>query len=254
MLRKSPPTAATEPDVSDEANPYASPSATDVAPPGERALATEFPSEMRRVRTGLSLVYYGICGILLLALGMPVVAVVLGGGGSQPEALGVVMTAMPLLMLGFAVLMFVGEVMCTFVPRESGAKGLALAAVGLQVVNWLATLGGLLVGIALTGVVGGLASLASLICFVLFLRQTSLYIGREDVARRAVRALVVGLVSLALLAPMVVLGATVVSPGATGGDPPLALSFMAGVGGLGMLAAFLMYANTITYLRKAITL
>lgn len=234
--------------MTDPENPYASPTAASIPLPGDRPLRTEFPAELRRVRLGLSLVYYGICGVLLATICTPFlvaldVMVVLGIAG---------------IMFVLSTMIFVGQALCIAVPVESGAKGLAIAAAVLQLASWAVSLGTSLfessVGVVGGSLVGGLASLASPICFVLFLRQTARYVGEHAIAARATRTLIVGLIAAAMFVPGMVWMPGFGFAAAGGPVPETAWLAMMGIGGLMMLAAFLMYANTITYLRKAIRL
>lgn len=230
--------------MSDVPNPFASPQTRSEASAVEQWSA-QHPEALRKVKLGLTLVYAGICGILLVAIGFPIL--MFSGGPDLMASLG---TVMAILMVALGLLMFVGQVLCIAVPEQSGARMLIVASVALQGLSFVFTLlmvTGLLgtaVGVAIS-LLGNLLSVASLVCFVLFLKKVAQYIDRYDIAAKATRSLIVGLISAAGLAA----------------SPLLALLGI-GIGGLasllilgcaiGALVALVMYANTITYLRKAI--
>jgi hypothetical protein len=235
--------------MSRDFNPFASPQ-TMASDRPEVMWAAENPEGLRKVKLGLTLVYAGICGILVTALGFPILMVVVGGALESPETvllLGLVVTGVMLLL---AVLMFVGQLFCLSVPAESGAKPFIIAAVCLQGIGFLGTLSGFILpqGMVSTLISGGLnlAGLASFVCFLLFLRKVATYIVRYDIAGRAVRALVVGVLSLVAIVGISV--GQFVSPQVMG---PLQMLVL--IPGLGMLVSLVMYANTVTYLRRAIT-
>lgn len=231
--------------MSDEANPFASPQSAAVERP-EIVWANEQPDALRKVKLGLTLVYIGICGILLACIGLPILMFSFDGPDNIVPLTFVMVGAILLLSL----LMFIGEVFCLAVPAESGAKTLIYAAVGLQGLGFLCSL---LVAVipdtmvtAVISVVSNLGGIASLICFILFLRRVALYIERPDIAARAVRSLIVGAVSVGLFIALTLLAIV---------NPQLGASFgiVILVAAIGMLVSLLMYANTVTYLRKAIT-
>jgi hypothetical protein len=148
-------------------NPYASPKS------GGQAWVMSRSPELRLIATGLTLVLIGLAlSLLSMLVGMTL------GLGILVAALGV----------GSRVCTIVGQVMCLLVPQETGAKPLIIASVALmlaaavvagimplfsfeslQTLLWLAALSMLL-------------PLASLVCFVLFLRTLAEYVGRQDVA------------------------------------------------------------------------
>ncbi len=234
-------------------NPFASPQSYSPPIVTEGPFATEFPAEMRRVRIGLSLVYYGICGILLTAITMPfVVGFAVQGGGQDAGFLTLIMGG---LMIAFGLMMFGGQVMCISVPEESGAKGLVLASVVLQAFSLLMSLALAMVAVGAAGSVasgiGNLLGVVSMVCFVLFLRQTAIYIHRTDIAGRAVRTLIVGIVAMGLLIAGGIAMFLVINNGNLESAGVLPGALMT-IGGLASLVALIMYANTVTYLRNAI--
>ncbi|MCO6043976.1 hypothetical protein NG895_08655 [Aeoliella sp. ICT_H6.2] len=231
--------------MSDSSNPFASPQTDAVARP-EVVWAAEQPEALRKVKLGLTLVYIGICGMLLcVAVLAPLLMFSLGASRIELVAL------LGLAVLVFSVVMLVGQIFCIAVPAESGARPFAISAVVLEVVCLLAMVLGTIATVvgmlATVGAIGqALANVGSVTCFLLFLRKVAQYIERPDIAARAMRALIVG-----------VLSTIAIAVGAMGPFAPPTqgefLGWLAILGMLGALVAFVMYANTVTYLRKAIT-
>lgn len=239
----------------DQLNPFASPQAD--PEPGYANWATCDPAALRRVKLGLTLVYGSICALIVLSITIPLVFMSLriGQGG---EAIALLLGGTFLLL---TLLMFAGMILCLAAPEASRAKGFALAAVVLQGVVF-ATSGlislPLIVGLQIQppttalplSILANLLEVASLTCFVLFLRRMALFIARRDVAGRALRVLVVGGIALLLLAIGTMTGWMSQGNSLSLLQLPTVLH---GLGSLGVLVAFVMYANSVTYLRKAIT-
>jgi len=241
----------------EQPNPFAAPQTHD--PVGaQTAFQSEHPEAMRRVRTGLGLVYGAICGMILCVLSAGIVGGVLA---AQVNAQGLMLVSVlsGLVLVG-AIVYLVGMAFCIAAPSESGAKGLAIAAICLYLAAFVSAFAGGFFGVSFLAmqvvqILSNLVSLASFVLFLLFMRKFALYIGRSDVAGRAMRTLVVGSISAALL-----LGGVLASPvlldGAAFQDegPAMAFGIAMVIGGIGSLVSLIMYANTATYLRKAIVL
>jgi len=241
--------------MSNQLNPFASPQS---APePGYANWATSHPAALGRVKMGLTLVYGSICALILVSLAMPFAFMTLriGRGG---ESIALLLGAAFLLL---TLVMFAGMILCVAVPPESGAKTFAIAAVVFQAIAYTtsalvgipAVAGFQLLPLSLGGIlvmIGNLTTAISLVCFVLFMRRLALFIVRYDVAGRATRVLVVGGIVLLLIAvgtAMNMLNSAL--PAELAQVPGLLVT----IGGIGGLVTFIMYANTVTYLRKAIT-
>lgn len=240
--------------MNDQPNPYASPASESSPPPEERRPSSEFPREMRRVRIGLSLIYYGVVGFVVYFFVYFFLGVLLWPllfGNSFAYVLdGLQMFAVVGLVLASVL---VGEAVCALVPKESGARGFALGVPLLQLGCFpLASIVRRVAPPMAGALAGQAAFVGSLVCFLLFLRQTSLFIGRPDIAGRATRTLVVGVISLLLSLPEIVMAQLGIdsSPEFYGWLPPPQL--MGVFGTLGFLATFFMGVNTVDYLRKAI--
>ena len=90
-----------------------------------------------------------------------------------------------------AIAMLVGELMCLATPAESGAKGLIIGAVcchgvsfGVNMINRMGA------GNVALPIIGGIASLAFFILYLLFLRTIARYAGHDDRATRAMVLLI----------------------------------------------------------------
>ncbi|MGI9457543.1 MAG: hypothetical protein ACR2NU_13345 [Aeoliella sp.] len=239
----------------EEFNPFAAPQTSDAAAP-HLVWATDQPEALRRVKLGLTFVYVGICGILLAGISLPIVGMMVFGQGPGVESVAWFGMLVFGLMTLLTLLMVTGELLCTAVPSESGGKALAIAAVALQGFSFVVGLasGFLLEDTSIEVAIGvqvvlNLLGIASLVCFVLFMRRVATYIGRYDLVGRATRVLIVGGVAVVLL---IGYGIFVATLGNQFG-PPVGASFAGVIGGLLILVALVMYANMVTYLRKAIT-
>lgn len=236
--------------MSDAVNPFAAPQASIERPP-EQTWAIEQPQAMRKVKLGLTLVYTGIILGVLTLLGFSVLVVLLS---QSPNDLAWAFAGVLGALSIAGILIIVGQIYCRAIPAETKAKRLvdtSLVCHGSSV---------LLIPLALPlpativtdfewvlQLVGNVLTLIGLCSFTLFLRRVALFISRRDVAGRATRTLVVGGIStLLIFIPIgtAALGVTAISQH---------LQIMAGIGGLGFFVALIIYANTVTYLRKAIT-
>ncbi|MDG2220068.1 MAG: hypothetical protein P8L85_01725 [Rubripirellula sp.] len=145
-------------------------------------------------------------------------------------------------MIG-SILMFVGPLFCLTVPAETNAKGLIITAVVLQIINIVAVLLPF-AGVDLAGFDSfvQIFSVLSSIFFVLFMRKLAIFIGREDLAKRASNILVGGLVSFFGAIASGVL-AFLIGP---------AISLMLLVFAIVGIVIFVMYANLVNTLSKAL--
>ncbi|QDU54513.1 hypothetical protein [Aeoliella mucimassa] len=230
--------------MSDDLNPFASPEGFDNAgfDPASQddAWTRENPAAMRKVRTGLTLVYFGICGMVLSVLAMAL--------GGIAGILAIMYPGIVVLVIS-TIAVFVGECFCMAAPAESGARFLAQITVGIQVLNFVMSFVVEQIDLPFQVEVGlnwilGLANLAATICFVLFLRTMALYIARPDIAKQAMMSLVVGVVSGVCFIVIAVLSVALQME-------PLGTLFIPVL--IGFLVSFVMFANSVNNLRKAIT-
>lgn len=237
--------------MSDAVNPFAAPQANIERPP-EQTWAIEQPQAMRKVKRGLTLVYTGIILGVLTVLGFGVLAVMLN---QSPNDLAWAFAGVIGAFAFAGILIIVGQVYCRAIPAETNSRRLVdtslachgLSAALIPLALFLPATMVTELGWLLQFVSNALTPLA-LAAFTLFMRRVALFIHRRDVAGRATRTLVVGGISTLLILVAVglaLLGVTAIDAGQ--------LQFAAGIGGIGFFVALIMYANTVTYLRKAIT-
>lgn len=194
------------------------------------------PTALSKTALGLSLVYYGIV-LLLFSLILAMLA-----GFFLPL---VAMLALPGILFA-PILMFVGPLFCLTVPAHTNAKGLITATVLLQLANYIA------IFLPMVGFDFGAfqpfmqtLNLLSNICFLLFMRQLALFIGRNDLAGRASRILIGGIVFFLGMLVGIIATAT-----------PLAMReawmIMLALLAIGAVVLFVMYANLLNALSKAL--
>lgn len=191
------------------------------------------PVALSNTALGLSLVYYGIVLFLFsLILGMlagfflPVVALL----------------ALPGILIG-PILMFVGPLFCLTVPAQTNAKGLIIATVVLQLANYVA------IFLPMFGFDFGefqpfmqTLNLLSNICFLLFMRKLAMFIGHDDLAARASRILIGGIVVFVGIIATAIFTMTMLD----------ASMIMLALLGIGAIVLFVMYANLLNALSKAL--
>jgi hypothetical protein len=240
--------------MADSPNPFAAPQTASA--PGDDVWGDTPPEALLKVKTGLSMVYYSICGMLLLGILWAVLLFTLRGGldDEMMEMLGLMLGGGFLLL---ALVGLAGQGFCLAVPAETGARGLVQASIALQGVTLFASMASLVSGWPsgdepiLNFVLGAammVLNLAGMACFILFMRRVALHIARRDVAGRATRALVAGVLAAAVYGTGLVLMQYSEQMGVT----PGVVGIVSLVGMVGILIALIMYANTVTYLRKAI--
>ncbi|MCA9248683.1 MAG: hypothetical protein KDA42_16270 [Planctomycetales bacterium] len=208
-------------------NPYAAPQ-VEVAASGEWLRSNA--EGLSKTAIGLSLMYYGIILLLLWTI-LTIPMMFLGAAIRFPLGAGMIIAS---------IMMFVGPVLCLSVPPETGAKGLAALSVVFQLIRVIVEFLPF-VGIA-PNIVPGLAQAAGIlssVLFVVFLRKLAQFIHRDDLTKRANNVLMMAVIAIALA-----LGSVV-------GIGPLPGLILIGVGILA-LVLFVMYANLINALRKAI--
>lgn len=220
------------------------------------AWALEHPKAWRKVRLGLTLVYARLCATIVLTIALFTIDVLLGSDniGSGVRfwiSLGITLS----WLVGV-----VGQILCLFVPSNSGAKPYiisALATEGIAVLfNFVAarvmlatqlSMGTLYAVSGTTMLLGVLA----VVLFLLFMRRVAQHIGRYELVDLATKTLVVGSVS-APLAAVGLLGGSFAAILTMEGLTMLLL--IVGIAaGIGCLIALVLYAKALTQLRKAIT-
>lgn len=221
--------------MSEPFNPFAAPETRDFVQ--DQAVGSY--QELAGVERGLRLIYLGICGVFLSAMAAAVLGVVAG----------------PLSLIGLAgvfvswLMLIIGPFFCLTAPAESGAKGLIGASILFQLTGFLLSIA-LRTGAELplplqllsqfAGVTGG-------VLFIFFLMKIAKYIGRNDLRRRGINVLigsvVIFLITMVAVYLMLTSGRGRMEPGGL-----IAII----VAAIGALVLFVMYANLVNYLAKAI--
>jgi hypothetical protein len=231
----------------DSQNPYAAPQADLTPPPGVQWSQDLSPS-LTQTRRALDWVYFGIVAIMLTALPLFGLVNLVNGKFKTNQAFGalIMMVAMIGILLGF-LLMIVGPLLCSSVPVESRAKGLALGCCLLEIPSTAnATVYLFAPKLFPSAVTSGMLifNIAGFIAFLLFLGRFACYIDREDLRRRA-HNLLIGVAVLAIVV-VVTLAATIsgLMPD-VGTAPGVAIV-------LGAFVALVVFANLVNEFRSAL--
>jgi hypothetical protein len=175
----------------DPANPYASPVAP-ITPAATEWLGAQSAS-LRRVATGLGLIYTGIVLVLVaivVLIGMIVLRI------RPPTAIWVSRGAGVLSLIG-AMFNVIGVLFCLATPPETRARGLIFTSVGAMLVTMLFAFFNFLQQVRLVAplptalnVASPLLAVVSVVSFLWFLRRLNQFVGRPDLARRAIVVIV----------------------------------------------------------------
>lgn len=223
--------------------------------------------DWRKVRIGVSLVYYGLAALLLAFIVLVVGGGCAGAGGRDARLLGALVGMVGLLGLvaNFA-LNLVGQVFCLWAPSEHSARGLAIIALVLAVAGpGLTVTGGFVTliesasrisstmrttgpvppdspGIGpLLSSIGAVLSIFQVLAFVSFMRAAALCLRDGELALSVQPLLaLVGIMAAVLIAALFL--------NATGGSVGKALDKL-GIPALGFfgIAALLCVINVIWY-------
>lgn len=216
--------------MSHPANPY-EPTTSTV---GELFAAQGNYEGLAGTATGLKIIYFSILLMLLCIIGMIVAAF----------ALPLAIVPLSFLILIAYLMLIVGPFFCLSAPESTGAKGLIIGSILCQAAGLLITATPM-VGIAIPAVVTSATSLVATIgsiLFILFMMKISSYIQRDDLREKG-RTILIGSVIMVVLLLIGVVGATMLGPIA---------GILTMCAALGMLIIFVMYANLVNSLYKAI--
>jgi hypothetical protein len=147
-------------------------------------------------------------------------------------------------LIGY-LLCLAGPIVCLAVPEEANARGYLIGSVILQIINFGHSVLLYLLPkfkIAALDTASDIAGGVSALLFLLFLKSLAGYIGRADLARRAVNVMIVSAVLLALAGGMYA--------GMNAGNAAFGLLLVAI--SVGLIIAFVMYVNLINDLRKCL--
>lgn len=216
--------------MSESANPY-----EPVVITARESLASQGNYEgLAGTATGLKTIYFGILLLLLCVIGMLVAAF----------TLPVAAIALGFLMLVGYLMLIIGPFFCLTAPEETGAKGLIIGSIACQVVVLFLSVAPML-GIAIPEMISSVSGLVATIgstLFVLFMMKIAGYIHRDDLRLQG-RTILLGAVLLFVLMLASIAGVAVFGAIASG--------FTIGVA-VGILVLFVMYANLVNALYKAI--
>ncbi len=214
-------------------------------------------------RTGLTIVYYSICIILLTAI-LGVLAMVVSGPAFP--LVGAIVAVCG--FFGGSLGILIGQLYCLGVPQESGAKGLIRTAVFLQASCIAISVGSQLIGLVAPGngmvllqvvsllgsMVNLILGLASFLCFLRFLKKLAIHMRRRDLSKSASTVLKLVIVVVAIY--LVFVAVLVTRFGFALGKPPVVGPLAMGLAGLLLVLMFLValirYANLVIYLARAI--
>jgi hypothetical protein len=236
--------------MSTSPDPYQSPTTVAMHPSAVQWLAVPSVS-LARVARGLGIMYTGIV-LILLGFALLVVSPFLS---IPQDAKLLALQIATALVIGGAVMEIVGPVLCLATPQETGAAGYIYVSVAALIGNLALQAAALLQAMEkisplppALGIVQPILGVMSGLTFMLFLQRLNKFIGRPDLARKAMTVFVValalimiqaGFLTYVLVTPMVPIDAR------TLGWASLAVV-------IAWLVTFLMYANLLTYTRKAI--
>jgi hypothetical protein len=175
----------------DPTNPYAAPLAP-IAPAATEWLGAQSES-LRRVAFGLGMIYFGI--VLVLVAIVVLIGMIALRVDVRVAEWG--LWGVRLLSLMGAVLSLVGALFCLATPSETRARGLIFTSVGATLVALLLAFFNFLQQMRLVAQLPAafnyaapLLIVASIVSFLWFLRRMNQFIGRRNLARRAIVVIV----------------------------------------------------------------
>ena len=200
------------------------------------------PDALKRVATGLNLVYWSIAIILLSVFGGIVLVAVGGATGNAFGLFGSVGLMLAGILLG-VIVGLVGRVFCLAVPEATEARSMIFGAVICDVLAILIPFAEMLTSVPVWFErIPNFLSLVSAILFVIFMKRVANFIHKTELAERAQSLITLGL-TMFVLAFLMVFAAALVGPAAA-----LLVLVVIGVG----LFMFLRYVRLLVDLRKAI--
>ena len=182
-------------------NPYASPTALKPRQKSKKASSKGLGGSYAGVASGLNLVYIAImCS--LAGVGVGVVGGMMAASTGSSSVLLAINGIQQLMNLASGILNLVGRIQCLSVPAASGAKPLIIVTVALDVGSIAAVI--MAVGSAFLGFALGMIpliavpffGLASMITFLLFIRQIGNHLRYRDLGDRAMQLIVFGVAML----------------------------------------------------------
>lgn len=248
------------------ANPYQSPAFSEAERPDPPAANTR---RLKTTRAGLYTVYYGICAVLF-AIGVGILLGILGDSIGIPVLM--ILAEVVAIAAGFggSIAILVGQILCLTVPRESGGKGHVQIAVAIQASSILLAIGSqvttammlasgsvdptlFLIGSIILGIVNYVMVLVGYVCFLYFIKNLALYIGRTDLASSSstVMKLMIAVAAMLFVFPVMAILLSIAVPaiGRLGGIGIMLIMLIIAIT---LLITFIRYANLVGYLARAI--
>jgi hypothetical protein len=166
---------------------------TDTA--ADQTWASKYP-ELRKVATGLGILYATIVIGILLGMGT-VLAMIILKPQIPPKTLSIGIAIASLALYGFNV---VGTLLCLATPRESGGKNLIQSSVVFMLLSASISLAGFIIG-PLSSTLSAISMPAwtlSTLLFVIYLRKLALFLNSPKLTRAGTRLIVAEIVFGAL--------------------------------------------------------
>ena len=185
--------------MQDSFNPYAAPTTLEMHPAASEWLGT--PNEsLRKVASGLGLIRTGLLLLITVMILFFVGGFFLAFNGGGRDLLPMLLVVFVVAVIVAQILNLVGSIFCLSTPPETGARGWIVASVVAEVLSMIISVATLL-GVR-TEAGPGVQQLLGIIAgvtFLLFLRKLGLFIGRPDLAQRAVNLLIIFAVLFAIM-------------------------------------------------------
>jgi hypothetical protein len=166
----------------------------------------------QKVRNGLGILYYSIVAMFASLVVIMIGGMLLGGTAvddneKPPIAFIVLIGIGGLVIFAAAIGTLVGQVKCSSVPAESGAKGLATGAALCIVGNVALSMIGGASEIPALNLLGSLLSLIGYLLFILFIRRAAASLSNFDLADSAGHFLMFGVAAFVFGIGLGVVGA-----------------------------------------------
>jgi hypothetical protein len=191
--------------MQDYFNPYAAPTTLEMHPAASEWLGT--PNEsLRKVASGLGLIRTAVLLLVFVVIIFFVGCIFLGLNGGGRDTMQMLLVVFAVMVIVAQILNLVGSIFCLSTPQETGARGWIVASVVTEVLSMVISVGALL-GVRGDGASGVQQLLGIIACvtFILFLRKLGLFIGRPDLAQRAINLLILWGVLFAIIVGSIVL-------------------------------------------------
>ena len=157
----------------------------------------ELQSALSRVATGLAMMYWSLVGTFVLIVSMFVIGLVAHG---QPDMVPPIMVALSWAILALTALSVAGTLFCLATPEETGARSLLVGSVVFMLIGTTLQVAGLL-GIHIPDILNSISAptqIVSAILFVLFLRKLAQFLAAPELAKRATRLVIAGIIGVLL--------------------------------------------------------